>query len=99
MLTIPGSLQQARQLCPEVITIPYEFERYKEFSLLFYTVLMSHADDLQAVSVDEALIDVSTTVNELRSQAFREGSSADPAKEFAEMLRAEVRKATTCEGK
>ena len=29
---------------------------------------MSHADDLQAVSVDEALIDVTTTVNQLRSQ-------------------------------
>ncbi|KAJ3498498.1 hypothetical protein NLJ89_g10211 [Agrocybe chaxingu] len=91
------SLQQARQLCPQVITIPYEFERYKEFSLVFYTVLMKHADDLQSVSVDEALIDVTNTVNELRSQAQSRGSTQDPAKDFAEMIRAEVRKATTCE--
>lgn len=91
------SLQQAKKLCPEVTTIPYEFERYRQYSLLFYTVLMSHADDLQAVSVDEALVDVSTTVNELRNQARDRGSSEDPAKEIAETIRAEVRQATTCE--
>ncbi|KAF8162778.1 hypothetical protein B0H34DRAFT_650257 [Crassisporium funariophilum] len=91
------SLQQARQLCPEIITIPYEFERYKEISLLFYTVLMSHADDLQAVSVDEALIDVTTTVNQLRAQTRRQGSPHDLAKDFAETIRAEIRKATSCE--
>ncbi|KDR81975.1 hypothetical protein GALMADRAFT_114855 [Galerina marginata CBS 339.88] len=87
------SLQQARQLCPEIITMPYEFERYKQSSLQFYTVLMAHADDLQAVSVDEALIDVTTTVNQLRSQS----GHTDPAKDFAETIRAQVRKATSCE--
>ncbi|PPQ77576.1 hypothetical protein CVT25_011368 [Psilocybe cyanescens] len=87
------SLQQARQLCPEIITIPYEFDRYKQYSLLFYTVLMSYADDLQAVSVDEALIDVTTTVNRLRVQS----ATQDPAKDFAETIRAHVRKATSCE--
>ncbi|KAF9533654.1 hypothetical protein CPB83DRAFT_873629 [Crepidotus variabilis] len=91
------SLQQAKQLCPEVQTIPYEFERYKEYSLLFYTVLMACADDLEAVSVDEALIDVSLTVNELRKDPQYLDSSRDVAKEFADKIRAEVRKATTCE--
>lgn len=107
------SLQQARKLCPGVITIPYEFERfvfgsleflqlklfyrYKEFSLQFYTVLMSHADDLQAVSVDEALLDVSSTVAQLRKGTAL-GGPQDPAKNFAEMIRTEVRNATGCEG-
>jgi len=59
---------------------------------------MSHADDLQAVSVDEALIDVTSTVNQLRAQAQRESALQDPAKDVAEKIRAEVRKATTCEG-
>ena len=105
------SLQQARKLCPNVVTIPYEFERcnflflsaviylmqgrYKEFSLKFYTILMSHADDLQAVSVDEALIDVTSTVSQMKE---RYPHFVDPAKEYAEMIRAEVRKQTTCEG-
>jgi hypothetical protein len=99
VLTWKISLQQAKKLCAEVITIPYEFERYKQLSILFYTVLMSHADDLQAVSVDEALIDVSTAVNELRERAQHTGYSGDAAKDFAEMIRDEVRKATTCESK
>ena len=73
--------------------------RYKQFSLLFYTVLMSHADDLQAVSVDEALIDVTSTVTQLRSHVGLEGSPHDPAKDFAETIRAEIRKATSCESK
>ena len=60
---------------------------------------MSHADDLQAVSVDEALIDVTTTVNQLRSQVRNDDDTPyDPAKDFAETIRAQVRQATSCEG-
>ncbi|KAJ7590708.1 hypothetical protein C8J56DRAFT_540169 [Mycena floridula] len=88
------SLQQARQLCPTVMTIPYEFELYKRFSLKFYTILMSHADDLQAVSVDEALIDVTTTVSRLRSAT---ATAVDPAKDFADSLRAQIKDATGCD--
>ncbi|KAJ6531915.1 hypothetical protein B0H19DRAFT_1273095 [Mycena capillaripes] len=91
------SLQQARQLCSTVLTMPYEFDRYKDFALKFYTVLMSHADDIQAVSIDEALIDVTTAVSRLRSAAARAGSPHDPAKDFAEHIRSEVRQATQCE--
>ncbi|KAG6839978.1 hypothetical protein C0991_009916 [Blastosporella zonata] len=91
------SLRQARELCPSIITIPYEFERYKQLSLKFYTILMSHADDLQAVSVDEALIDVTSVVLQLRSRNSQAPEAVDPAKDFAEMIRAQVRKATGCE--
>lgn len=59
---------------------------------------MSHADDVQAVSVDEALIDVTSTVTQLRSRASQDSSTFDPAKDFAETIRAQVRKATGCEG-
>ncbi|KAJ9118207.1 hypothetical protein QFC22_004113 [Naganishia vaughanmartiniae] len=59
------SLGQARRLCPDVQTMPYEFETYKKFSLAFYTILMAYADELQAVSVDEALIDVTSQVQAL----------------------------------
>ncbi|KAF8553775.1 DNA repair protein [Imleria badia] len=89
------SLRQARQLCPEVVTIPYEFERYKSFSLQFYTILMRHADDLQAVSVDEALIDVSSAVARLRSASPL--SADDFAVTLAQTIRAQVKQATECE--
>ena len=106
------SLHQARKLCPTVATIPYEFEkyayvirrgslltlyivfRYKQTSLKLYTILMTHADDLQAVSVDEALVDVTTAVRQMPSS---ERDRYDPAKVFAEMLRAEIKNATGCD--
>ncbi|KAI0927848.1 hypothetical protein AcW2_004036 [Taiwanofungus camphoratus] len=95
------SLQQARKLCPTIMTIPYEFQRYKQLSLQFYTILMAHADDLQAVSVDEALIDVTNSVGRIRTEIARSqdptNSPPDPAKEFAEAIRTQVRKATGCE--
>ncbi|OCH85466.1 DNA repair protein [Obba rivulosa] len=95
------SLQQARKLCPTVLTMPYEFHRYKQLSLQFYTILMAHADDLQAVSVDEALIDVTSSVGRIKSEIAQSqdpsSSPADPAKEFAEAIRAQVRKVTGCE--
>ena len=57
---------------------------------------MTHADDLQAVSVDEALVDVTTAVRQMPSS---ERERYDPAKVFAEMLRTEIKKATGCDGK
>ncbi|KAH8978745.1 DNA repair protein [Lactarius hatsudake] len=95
------SLQQARRLCPDLVTIPYEFERYRQLSLEFYTVLMAHADDLQAVSVDEALIDVTTTVAQMRvvptgANDDGDSTSTDIAKELAESMRAQIKAATGC---
>ena len=69
----------------------------------FYTILMSYADDLQAVSVDEALIDVTSTV--AQSKVVPRGSndgddcvSTDIAKELAEDMRAQIKATTGCEG-
>ena len=89
-------------MCPTVMTIPYEFQRYKQFSLQFYTILMRHADNLQAVSVDEALIDVTSSVARIRTELAERGDAiddaGDPAKDFAEAIRAQIRKVTSCEG-
>lgn len=63
---------------------------------------MAHADDLQAVSVDEALIEVTSSVRrietEISSSQDDRDISSDPAKDFAEAIRAQVKKATGCEG-
>lgn len=55
---------------------------------------MSHADDLQAVSVDEALIDVTTAVKQLPVTAEKQ----NPAKDFAIILREEIKAKTGCDG-
>jgi DNA repair protein REV1 len=57
---------------------------------------MRHADDLQAVSVDEALIDVSSGVARLRGATPL--STDDPAVTLAQKIRAQVKPATGCEG-
>lgn len=76
-------------------------DRYKEFSLKFYTVLISFADDLQAVSVDEALIEVTNAVRaraEVLEMQLGDDHDKDPAKEVAESIRDAIRDATGCEG-
>ena len=63
---------------------------------------MSYADDLQAVSVDEALVDVSSTVENARRCAVADNQNytewPDFAKELAETIRRKVKNATGCEG-
>jgi DNA repair protein REV1 len=75
--------------------------RYKELSLNFYTILMSHADDLQAVSVDEALIDVTSSVIKLKESHSSSGPAPvlDHAKLLAETIRNQIREVTHCEGR
>jgi DNA repair protein REV1 len=64
---------------------------------------MSHADDLQAVSVDEALIDVTSTVAQMTVVPASvddddDGISPDITKELAETMRTQIKAATGCEG-
>jgi DNA repair protein REV1 len=64
---------------------------------------MSHADDLQAVSVDEALIDVTSAVAQSKVVPTYvddedDCSSPDIAKELAEDMRAQIKATTSCEG-
>ncbi|GAA5812131.1 hypothetical protein MFLAVUS_005581 [Mucor flavus] len=46
----------AKQLCPQLHVIPYEFEKYRSISEKFYEILFQYADVMQAVSVDEAIL-------------------------------------------
>lgn len=73
--------------------------RYKQISLKFYTVLMTLADDLQAVSVDEAMIEVTKAVTTFAAEnPPPQATPRDPAKDFAEHVRVQMRIATDCEG-
>ncbi|KAK9319274.1 hypothetical protein V1517DRAFT_282147 [Lipomyces orientalis] len=54
-------MRRAKELCPELITLPYEFDAYEEASGHMYNVLTSiGADKIEAVSIDEALLDVTS---------------------------------------
>lgn len=69
--------------------------RYKDFSIKFYNVLLGFADNIEVVSVDEAMIDATSLVREAERGA---SGLEDPVKRVAEAIRAEIRKETSCEG-
>jgi DNA repair protein REV1 len=78
-----------------------KFNRYKEISLKFYTLLLSYADELQAVSVDEALLDVSHAVANLKVQMlsqYPENVERDFSKVLAEQIRERILGSTGCQG-
>lgn len=55
---------------------------------------MTHADELEAVSVDEALLDVTSSTDKY---AAAHPEVDDPAKGFADVIRSQVKEATGCE--
>ncbi|XP_030765594.1 DNA repair protein REV1-like [Sitophilus oryzae] len=57
-------LGQAVQLCPELKTLPYDFEGYKEVSHALYNTVASYTLDIEAVSCDEMYVDVTQILND-----------------------------------
>lgn len=56
-------LGAARKLCPDIVCIPYHFQEYRTVSRQLYQILVNHTHDVEAVSCDEAYIDVSLILN------------------------------------
>ncbi|XP_034227354.1 DNA repair protein REV1 isoform X3 [Prunus dulcis] len=51
-------VRNAKALCPHLVIIPYDFEAYEEVADQFYDILHKHSNKVQAVSCDEAFLDV-----------------------------------------
>ncbi|KAK3580894.1 hypothetical protein CHS0354_008176 [Potamilus streckersoni] len=77
---------KARQLCPDLVTIPYDFEGYQIVSKLLYDTVASYTHDIEAVSCDEMLVDCTDLLA---------ATGATP-EEFASMLRQEIYDKTGC---
>ncbi len=70
----------ARQKCSDLIVLPYDFELYRTISRQFYNILIECSDAIEAVSCDEAYIDISSHcedemdciayINELRLKIY-----------------------------
>ena len=50
---------QAKELCPSLITMPYEFERYEEIAEVMYLAVFAVTPHVMGVSVDECYADFS----------------------------------------
>lgn len=79
-------LGSALKLCPELKTIPYDFEDYRKVSSILYATIASYTLDIEAVSCDEMYVDVSQILRET-------GLTVD---EWATHIRNEITKITGC---
>ncbi|WAR14731.1 REV1-like protein [Mya arenaria] len=77
---------KARQLCPNLMTIPYDFVGYNQVSRILYDTVASYTHDIEAVSCDEMLVDCTDLLAD---------TGATPL-EFASMLRDEIFEKTGC---
>ena len=95
-------MKHAQKMCPDLKVLPYDFKEYEEASRLFYDAIMETGGLVQSVSVDEALIDVSTICIEAgghngmgvhEGSIWREQAKAD---EIAQGLRDTIKRTTGC---
>ncbi|XP_008294605.1 DNA repair protein REV1 [Stegastes partitus] len=77
---------KAKQLCPTLQSVPYDFDAYKEVALNMYEILASYTHDIEALSCDEVLIDGSTLLAEV-------GVNPDV---LAKAIRADIHEKTGC---
>lgn len=75
-------LWQARRLCPELIVLPPNFERYRKMSRELFKIMAEITDLVQPVSIDEGYIDV-TDCSHL-------GSPIEIASQLQQRLKAEL---------
>lgn len=76
---------EALRLCPELQLVPYEFDKYHEVSKEFYKILMSYSAAIEAVSCDEAYIELTDYVQR-----------TEQAERVIQEVRDEVQTSTGC---
>lgn len=89
-------MRRAMELCPDLKVLPYDFPAYEQASRLFYEAILAIGGLVQSVSVDEALIDVTSIVSEAgadKGAVTREQQKAD---DLATSLRHQIKSKTGC---
>jgi DNA polymerase-4 len=57
----------ARRLCPDLIFVKHNFERYNEVSSLVFSILQEYTDLVEPLSIDEAFLDVTADKKKIGS--------------------------------
>ncbi|KAI3695596.1 hypothetical protein L1987_78594 [Smallanthus sonchifolius] len=76
-------VRAAKACCPHLVIVPYDFEAYEEVADQFYSILHKHCNKVQAMSCDEAILDI-TDLN------------VDDPQALASLIRKEIFDATRC---
>lgn len=79
-------LGTALKLCPNLKTIPYDFEGYKQVSHCLYNTVAAFTLDIEAVSCDEMFVDCTDVLQ----------CSCTSPMQFASFLRLEIEDKTGC---
>ncbi|NXY44479.1 REV1 protein, partial [Ceuthmochares aereus] len=77
---------QAKKLCPNLQAVSYDFDAYKEVARIVYEILASYTHNIEAVSCDEALVDITEILTETRLTPD----------ELASAIRTEIKAQTKC---
>ncbi|ALC43278.1 Rev1 [Drosophila busckii] len=77
---------QALKLCPELKTIPYDFEGYREVAYALYNAVAQYTLNIEAVSCDEMFVELTELIDDLQSNVMS----------FVTHLRQEVWSKTGC---
>ena len=95
-------MKGALQACPELQVMPYDFPAYEDASRKFYSAVLAIDGIVQSVSIDEALVDISSQCLEAggtdgrgisEGSIYREQAKAD---EIAQNLRDSVKATAGC---
>lgn len=95
-------MKRAQELCPDLAVLPYDFAAYEGASRLFYEAIIGVGGTVQSVSIDEALVDVTSIILEACGSAgvgVEEGSiwrEQEKVNELAQALRDDVKSRTGC---
>ncbi|OLN88546.1 DNA repair protein rev1-like protein 1 [Colletotrichum chlorophyti] len=95
-------MKRALDLCPDIKVLPYDFPAYEEASRLFYEAILGIGGVVQSVSIDEALVDITSVI---LSNAGSDGTGVDEgsiwreqdqAEKIALELRNKIKDLTSC---
>lgn len=96
-------MKEALMLCPTIKVLPYDFPAYEEASKSFYEAILDLGGIVQSVSVDEALVDITTLCLSDGTTSERGGNEEflkteqEKADQIAEGLRKRIKLETGCE--
>jgi len=64
---------EARRLCPDLVIVPPDFEKYRVASAALFNLLRTYTDLVEPVSIDEAYIDITAIGGLTNAVAIAEG--------------------------
>ncbi|KAI0506115.1 impB/mucB/samB family protein [Xylaria bambusicola] len=79
-------MKRAKELCPELKVLPYDFPAYEDASRLFYECIVEIGGVVQSVSIDEALVDATSII---LSAVGSDGSGIDEGSIWREQEKAD----------